>query len=196
MRAKTLPTPTAGPARGREIGALIGGSGGMAFVVINSAGLPPVVHVPLLVIGAAAFVLVIGLSQRSYRRFRASAAMAAPDESRSPFSRRYWVVVAIEAVALFAGVRVVAALGYPQLGVSWVSFVVGTHFFALGRIFGLARFHVLAVCITLLGLAGFGLAALGWSSAIAVVSGVAPGFILLAFALSAFMPLRIDPVSA
>lgn len=101
----------------------------------------------------------------------------------------------MEAVALFGGARAVTALGFPQLGVAWVSFVVGTHFFALGRILRLARFHVLAVLVTLCGLAGFALAALGWSSVIAVVSGVVPGFVLLGFALRALVPFRNGDVS-
>lgn len=186
-------TPTSeDAARGREVGSLIGGSFGMAFVGINSAGLASGTRIPLLVIAALALALIVVLALRSYRRNGRPAGTPAPSRgSGPPFGRKYWLVVAIEAVALFAGSRLLTGLGVPELGVAWVSFVVGTHFFALGAIFRLARFHLLAALVTVCGVAGFALFAAGASPAIAVVSGVVPGFLLLAFGLRALAPARV-----
>lgn len=172
----------AGLVEGREIGSLISGVFGFVFVWVNSAGLFPVVRASLLIIAGAALVAILVLSHRSYRRLH-SADSAPTRTDTPPVDWKYWTIVAIEAVVLFGGIHLITAFGYPQVGVAWVSFVVGTHFFALGRIFRLPRFHVLAVLVTCCGVAGFGLAALGSSSAIAVVSGIIPGFVLFGFAL-------------
>lgn len=180
--------PAAAP--GREIGSVIAGVFGLVFVLVNSAGLTLGIRVPLLVAAAAALVAVLVLSYRDFRRSLADT--AEEDQApRSPvFGWRYWTVVAIEAVALFGGTRLISGLGHPELGIAWVAVVVGTHFFALGRIFRLARFHLLAVIVTCCGLAGFGLDALDARTLIPVVSGVASGFVLFGFALWALLTRR------
>ncbi len=178
---------TPDPVRGREIGSLIAGIFGLVFVWINSATLILVVRVPLLAVAGAALAAILVLSHRSYRSLRATGPASGRSGRGPAFGWKYWTVVAIEAVALFGGTRLITGFGYPELGVAWVSFVVGTHFFALGRIFRLSRFHVLAVLVTCCGVAGFGLAALGWTSAIAIVSGIVPGLILFGFALWALL---------
>lgn len=193
----------AAPVQGREIGSQISGVFGTVFVWVNSGGLPPAVQVPLVVAACAAFVVILVLSFRSYRAQRQNAAssvkLGSGDSPRgasrtSPFGRAYWVIVVIEVIALFGGGRIITGVwGQSELGVAWVAFVVGTHFFALGRIFRLARFHVLGAIVTLLGIAGFVLYPLGAYDAIAVVSGVASGFVLLAFALWSFAPDRSQP---
>lgn len=191
------------PVRGREVGAQISGVFGTVFVWVNSEALPPVVRVPLVLIALVALVAILVLSVRSYRRQRVRGARAsdefdvAPEPAaegspagRSPFGRAYWIVVGVEAVALFGGSRLVTELGYPELGVAWVAVVVGTHFFALARVFRLARFHLLGAIVTALGLAGFALRLLGLIDAIALVSGAASGFVLLAFGLWALAGKR------
>ncbi|MCP2282352.1 hypothetical protein APR04_001250 [Promicromonospora umidemergens] len=197
MATPITPTPRTTPAPGREIGAQIAGAFGMVFVSINSTTLAPPVRVPLLVVAGTALLAIVLLSMRSYRR-QAQAASALPTHTAqpggqpggSPFGRAYWLVVGIEAVALFGGIRIITGLGFPELGVAWVAFVVGTHFFALARIFRLARFHVLGAIVTTFGIAGFVLRALGHVEPITIVSGVLSGLALLAFALGAFAPAR------
>lgn len=175
---------------GREIGALIGGAFGMVFIAVNSGGLASVLRMALLAVGAIALIIIVLLSVRS-RRARTSGepAVTPPARSGSPFGRQYWMLVGIEGLALFAGSMIITRLGYPELGVAWVAFVVGTHFFVLARIFGLARFHLLGAVVTALGIAGFVIRAVGHVEPIAVVSGVLSGFVLLAFALAAFAPV-------
>lgn len=177
------------PVRGAEIGSVIGGSFGLVFVLVNSADMSPVVRLPVVAVAVAAFITVLVLGWQRHRLQRASIGGARRDAT-SPFGWQYWTIVAVEAIALFGGGRVLAVLGLPQLGVAWVCCVVGTHFFALARVFRLARFHVLAGAVTVCGAAGFGLAALGLFPAIALISGVLPGLILLGFALSALIPQR------
>lgn len=185
------------PARGREVGSQIAGVFGMVFVWINSAGIPSPVRIPLLVVAGVALVLIVVLSIRSYRKQagKRRAPVKSPDGSqareRSPFGWKYWVIVGIEAIALFAGARVITGLGHPELGVAWVAFVVGTHFFALARIFRLRRFQVLGAVITAFGISGFVLRACGQVEPIAIVSGVASGFVLLGFGLGAFAPTTV-----
>lgn len=107
-----------------------------------------------------------------------------------PFGRAYWIIVLIEAIALFAGARLLTSLGHPELGAAWVAVVVGTHFFALGRVFGLDRFHVLATVVTLCGIGGFIAFFAAAPAFIPVISGVISGFVLLAFAMWALVPVE------
>ena len=73
--------------------------------------------------------------------------------------------------------------------------VVGTHFYALGHVFKLGRFHVLATVVTLLGVAGFIAFFVSAPAFIPVLAGVIPGFVLLAFALWALAPAASAPAA-
>ena len=96
----------------------------------------------------------------------------------------------IEAIALYAGTRLLASLGHPELGVAWVAVVVGIHFYALGHVFGLDRFHVLATVVTLCGIGGFIAFFAAAPAFIPVISGIISGFALLAFAMWALVPVE------
>src|SRR5699024_7855092 len=102
--------------------------------------------------------------------------------------RAYWIIVAIDAIALFAGARLLSALGHPELVVAWVAVVVGTHFYALGRVFGLDRFHVLATVVTLCGIGGFLAFFAGARAVVPVVSRVIWFLVRRAFAMGALVP--------
>ncbi|WP_374945561.1 hypothetical protein [Agreia sp.] len=141
------------------LGSQIAGVFGVVFVSVNSAALPAVARIALIAIAVAALVTIMILSVRGHRG-RAqpddeSSTVAGHQGDRSPFGWKYWLVVAIEAVALFGCSRILTGLGFPELGVAWVAVVVGTHLSALARIFGLARFHVLGAVLTACGVAGF-----------------------------------------
>lgn len=107
-----------------------------------------------------------------------------------PFGRSYWIIVGIEALALFGGTRVLSGLGHPELGVAWVAFVVGTHFYALGHVFRLDRFHILATVVTLCGIAGFIAFFASIPAFIPIFSGIVSGFVLLAFGLWALVAVH------
>lgn len=173
------------PARGAEIGALIGGAFGLVFLVGNSSGFSTVGRIMVLVVGILAFAAILFLAFRSYGRRRGSPQAG----TAKAFGTSFWIIVAVEALALFGGTKLLAGLGYPELGVAWVSVVVGTHFFALGHVFGLRRFHLLAGVVTLCGIAGFIAFFIPAPAFIPVLAGVIPGFVLLAFGLWALAPV-------
>jgi hypothetical protein len=183
----------AGRSPGQVVGSLIAIAFGTVFVVVNSGGLatpwPTVVRLAGVAVAA---VLLIALF---VRRPRPGPTAPNPGTGGStdragagPATffgyRRFWVIVAIEAAALFAGLYVInGVLGHSEVAVAWIAVVVGVHFFGLGRAFRLTRFHVLGAAMTALGVAGFVLDAVGAGAAvIGLVSGVLSGVALFATA--------------
>ncbi|AZL11398.1 hypothetical protein CXR25_00165 [Brevibacterium aurantiacum] len=180
------------PAAGAEIGSLIGGAFGLVFLIVNSTGFSTLGRALVLIVGIAAFAAIAFLALRGLGRMKRPRAQTADSQLRTtgPFGRSYWIIVAIEAVALFGGSRLLSGMGHPELGVAWVSFVVGTHFYALGYVFKLGRFHILATVVTACGIAGFIAFFAGAPEFIPVLGGIIPGFVLLAFGLWALVPLE------
>ena len=180
------------PAAGAEIGSLIGGAFGLVFLIVNSTGFSTLGRALVLIVGIAAFAAIAFLALRGLGRMKRAQAQTADSQVRTggPFGRSYWIIVAIEAVALFGGIRLLSGMGHPELGVAWVAFVVGTHFYALGSVFKLGRFHILATVVTLCGIAGFIAFFAGAPEFIPVLGGIIPGFVLLAFGLWALVPLE------
>lgn len=180
------------PAAGAEIGSLIGGAFGLVFLIVNSAGFSTLGRTLVLIVGIAAFAAIAFLAFRGLGRMKRAQAQTADSQVRTggPFGRSYWIIVAIEAVALFGGIRLLSGMGHPELGVAWVAFVVGTHFYALGYVFKLGRFHILATVVTACGIAGFIAFFAGAPEFIPVLGGIIPGFVLLAFGLWALVPLE------
>lgn len=195
------------PAAGAEIGSLIGGAFGLVFLIVNSASFSTLGRILVLVMGIAAFAVIVFFAIRSLGRMKRaqvssatsveSAESAESDEGQAaagprrtvPFGRSYWIIVGIEALALFGGTRLLSGLGHPELGVAWVAFVVGTHFYALGHVFKLNRFHILATVVTLCGIAGFIAFFASIPAFIPIFSGIISGFVLLAFGLWALVPV-------
>ncbi|WP_228282597.1 hypothetical protein [Brevibacterium atlanticum] len=199
------PTQGRTPAAGADIGALIGGAFGLLFLIINSAQFSSLGRTLVIALGTVVFSGILVFAVRGLVRGRGagpqedgarhSARHSADPQGRRqrrepPFGRAYWIIVLIEAIALFAGARLLTSLGHPELGVAWVAVVVGTHFFALGKVFGLDRFHVLATVVTLCGIGGFIAFFAAAPAFIPVISGVISGFVLLAFAMWALVPVE------
>ena len=193
----SAPRPTRQqPAEGAEIGALIGAGFGLLFLIINSTQFSSLGRTVVLVLGIVTFAGIAVFAVRGLMQQRRVAAAEEPqpvrtaerDRRQPPFGRAYWIIVAIEAIALFAGARLLSALGHPELGVAWVAVVVGTHFYALGRVFGLDRFHALATVVTLCGIGGFIAFFAAAPAFIPVISGIISGLTLLAFAMWALVP--------
>jgi hypothetical protein len=168
--------------QGQRIGSMIAAVFGLLFVLLNTGALPPAAAWTLRAVAAAAFVAVLIAVLRVGAPGRVSVGGASA-AGRSPFGRAYWVVVAAEVVALFAGVRLLTGpLGHPDGGVAWVSFVVGVHFFALAAVFQAPFFNWLGVAVTACGVVGLILVFAGAAQAwIDVIGGVVPGALLLAF---------------
>lgn len=192
------------PAAGAEIGSLIGGAFALVFLIVNSASFSTLGRILVLAIGIAAFAVIAFFALRSMGRMKSAAVSAAksaetqdegPPRRAAPFGRSYWIIVGVEALALFGGTRLLSGLGHPELGVAWVAFVVGTHFYALGYVFELNRFHLLATVVTMCGIAGFIAFFASIPAFIPIFSGIIPGFVLLAFGLWALVAVD-DPGTA
>ncbi|MDQ0380789.1 putative membrane protein [Amycolatopsis thermophila] len=163
---------------GEAIGSLIAIVFGLVFVFVNSGGLaapwPLVVRIAGAVVAAVLLVLLL-------RRGKPEGGAGTTFFDRN----RFWVIVAAEVVALFAGLYVInGVLGHGEVGVAWIAVVVGVHFVAMGWAFRLGRFRTLGWTQTALGVAGFALRASGAGAAvIGLVSGVLSGVALFAAAL-------------
>lgn len=162
-----------------KIGSLIGGMFGLIFVLVNTGSFPGPIALILRIVAAAVFVgIVVALARVPPARL--------PDISKQGgFGRGYWVVVAVEVVAIFGGLRIITGvLNRPDAAVAWIALVVGVHFFALARVWHLSFFTVLAAGLTVCGLVGLVIAFGGGPEvAIDLVGAVIPGALLLGFAL-------------
>ncbi|WP_169250799.1 hypothetical protein [Brevibacterium sp. 'Marine'] len=179
-------------AAGAGIGALIGAGFGLLFLVLNTVQFSTLGRTLVITVGVIVFAGIAVLAVRGLLRKRGGGGRLGASGERGrrgpPFGRAYWIIVLIEAGLLFAGTRLLASLGHSELGVAWVAVVVGTHFFALGWVFGLDRFHVLATAVTLCGIGGFIAFFAAAPAFIPVISGVISGFVLLAFGVWALTP--------
>ncbi|MFC0003883.1 hypothetical protein [Micromonospora siamensis] len=170
---------------GLLVGSLVAISFGTVFVLVNSGGLaapwPWVIRVVGLLVAAFLVVALLRVARRE------PAATGGP--ATGFMDRRYWIVVAVEAVALFGGLNVInRVLHRPEISVAWVALVVGVHFFGLGWVWRMPRYHWLGAVMTALGLAGFVIHALGGGAAtVALVAGVGSG---LALYLTVALALR------
>jgi hypothetical protein len=177
VESVTAPQDRQRPA-GLVVGSLVAVTFGTVFVVANSGGLagpwPLVVRAAGLVVAA---LLIGGLVLVTRTRSTATAAPA------SDFvDRRYWLIVALEAVALFGGLAVInGVLHRSAVAVVWVALVVGVHFFGLARIWHLPLYHLLGAAMTVLALAGLLIHGLGGPAAmVGLVAGVGSGAALYA----------------
>ncbi|GAA4568152.1 hypothetical protein GCM10023176_21980 [Micromonospora coerulea] len=151
---------------------------GTVFVLVNSGGVPD--PWPLVIRAAGVLVAALLIAGLVLVARKAPPAMQAP---ASDFvDRRYWIIVALEAVALFGGLFVVnGVLHRTAVSVAWVALVVGVHFFGLARIWRIPLYYWLGAAMTVLGLAGFLIYALGGTAAIiGLVAGVCSGAVLYA----------------
>ncbi|MFX0593045.1 hypothetical protein [Melissospora conviva] len=163
---------------GIVVGSMVAITFGAVFVLVNSAGLPG--PWPLVIRAAGlvvAVMLLVGLVL-VVRQAPPAAFVPAPGY----MNRRYWLILALEAVALFGGLAVINnVLHRTAVSVAWVALVVGVHFFGLAWIWRMPLYHWLGAAMTLLGLAGFLVYALGGTAAtVGLVAGVGSGVALYA----------------
>jgi hypothetical protein len=171
--------PTGGqPSAGFVVGSVVAIAFGTVFVLVNSGGLAAPWPLAIRVIGLlVAALLVVGLVLVVGR-----GPSVAPAPPSGFVDRRYWLIVALEAGALFGGLAMVnGVLHRTAVSVAWVALVVGVHFFGLARIWHMPLYHWLAAAMTILGLAGFLTYALGGSAGmVGLVAGVGSGTALYA----------------
>lgn len=160
-------------------GLIIGIVFGLVFVIVNSGPLGSPASTVLRIAGVVVAAMLLFVLQA---RMRGRSGVGMAREGGAGFTRGYWIVVAIEVVALFGGLFLInGLLGRGEFGVAWVAVVVGVHFFGLGAVWRAPSLHVLGGVLTALGVLGAVLGLVTGSPAwIAGVAGVGSGAALLA----------------
>ncbi|MFD0883581.1 hypothetical protein ACFQ08_03270 [Streptosporangium algeriense] len=181
-------------------GLLVGAVFGAVFVFVNARSpLDDVVVTVLRVLASLAVAAMLALWFVAVRRPAEEGSPGETGEDRrgGMFGRGYLIVVAVEVLLLFGGLRVLAALDVPaEVNVAWVAIVVGVHFVALAPVWKDRVIAVPGAALTLLGIAGFLMAWAGSLLWVPVVSGVASGAVLLTGCLTSGLWLarpRTDP---
>lgn len=162
-------------------GHVVGGSFGVAFIVANSAPMPAVLRGFFIVAAAAVLMLTV----YAFGRGVSNGSVVRPEEGDEGFNRPYWILVAIEAVALVGGMRLLIDW-QPSAVVGWIALVVGLHFLGLARLWksGSTEITLIAIALTILGVVGLVISFTADSlAAVGLVSGVGSGVALLASSL-------------
>ncbi len=121
-----------------RIFAFVGISFGAVFVLVNAGGLPWPWDVAVRMAGA----VLTGVA--AWFGVVRGPVAAGPPAPGLPWV--YWVAVAAEIAAVPAGAAALRALGWPQLVVLWVVFVVGAHFLP-ARVFRVGRWAELGAVL-------------------------------------------------
>ena len=167
---KTTITPT-------YIGHVIGASFGLVFVLVNSAPLLPALRIVACILAVAVFVIVVVGFITAPR----TTTPGETDDAVVGFIGRYWIIIGVETVLLFGGLAIVRLIE-PAAALGWIALVVGVHFFPLSQLWapGRAQIMAIAIAMTALGTIGLVLAIVTQNAdAVAVVSGVGSGIVLL-----------------
>jgi hypothetical protein len=161
-----------------RLGLAIGAAFGTVYVVVNAAALAAPFGLLLQILGVAAFA---GLLVVLFRTRPAPASV--PSSGQVGFGRGYWIVVAAEVLAFFAGTLALRGpLALPLAVLPWITFVVGVHFLGLAKVWRARSVAWMGAALTACGVLGLVLAALRSSqAAVSAVAGVAPGLVLLGF---------------
>ena len=165
---------------GRFIGSTVSASFGLMFLLMNSGRLPDGVALAIRVTGIVLFALfILIVASRRHAIFGS----AAEGDGR-PFGGHFWLIVALEVLALFGGLFLLNnVFGLPQAAVAWIAIVVGLHFVPMAMISGERFFAVLAALMTPAGVIGLVLAATGASAVtVDIVAGLFSGVVLTAAA--------------
>jgi hypothetical protein len=121
------------------VGLIIGIVFGLVFVVVNSGPLGSPASTVLRIAGVVVAAVLLFVLQA---RMRGGTGVEIAREGGAGFTRGYWIVVAVEAVALFGGLVLInGGFGHGEFGVAWVAVVVGVHFFGLGAVWHAPPLH-------------------------------------------------------
>jgi hypothetical protein len=124
-----------------KLGSLIGAAFGLVFVLVNTSSVAAALAVLLRVLGVVAFLAVLIAVCRP-------GPAAGTRAGGGGFSRRYWLVVAAEVLAIWSGLALLnGPLQTPHAAVAWVSAVVGAHFIALALAWRNRLFHWLGTAL-------------------------------------------------
>lgn len=151
---------------GRQVGSLVGATGGLVFVLVNAGGLPGGTLLRVLAVSAAVVVLALTLLRPP----------PAPPEPSSRAWRTYRLCVVAMVLAVPAGAAALGAGGLEELVLPWVVLVVGLHFLPFAPAFGTPLFRALGLALALVATAGAVATRLGADPA---WTGVVAGGVLL-----------------
>ena len=168
---------------GTYVGHLVIASFGLVFVGVNSGSLNSAWRLTAIALAVAAFLIIAAAFGRTLRSWNE----IAPDVALTRFNKPFLVIVAIEAVALFGGAAIINRME-PSAALGWIALVVGLHLIALAFWWmpGQIGFLSSGVALTLLGIAGLFIGFLTHQSdAVALLSGVGSGIVLLGTSLIA-----------
>lgn len=119
----------------------------------GSFAIPGAFRIVCIIVVLLVSALLSGMALRFFRAARDLPEAHAQPSSANPFqSRLYSLAVGAQFVAIFAGARVLTALGYPDAIISAVAIIVGLHFFALIPVFRSGRFAAVGGAMIALGL--------------------------------------------
>ena len=166
----TEPPPT-------YVGHVIAASFGLVFVVLNSSGLDTALRLLICICAVVASAVVLA----AFVRTAHAVSRQTSREDVVGFTGRFWLIVAIEAAALFGGLAVINATE-PAAALGWIPVVVGLHFIPLSRLWPAGRAELLFVglAMTLLWSVGLVIAfSTHRSPMVLIVSGVSSGVVLL-----------------
>jgi hypothetical protein len=160
---------------GARIGALIGAVGGVLFIVFSAGVLPSPWSTITVATGIFGFLWVVWLILR------------VPDDpdAYQPDARQmqaFWIVVALEVVAIFAGSNVaIHVLDRPDASLPWIATVLGLHWLAFRLVFQEDVFLWLGWFVLSCGIVGLMVAILevGPSGSSAIASGMLTGLVML-----------------
>lgn len=163
---------------GEVVGAVIGATAGLVFILVNSGSMPGALAPAVRILGGIAFLAILA---SLFMRSKGSRGRPMTPDPRA--RRVYWRSVAVEAILIPVGASAFTRLSHPELVVPWVALVVGAHFLPFARAFQVAGFRPLAWCLIGLAVIGGCLALTAGAAAGAAVAGVLSGVALLAFAV-------------
>lgn len=173
MSVPSAPANLDGSFVATRLPALIGLGFGVLFLLINAGSLP--IPWPTLV-RAGGVVAAVAVGTWVIRR----PVLPAPRPAGRAM-RTYWTSLAVEAVAIPAGVFALERAGRPEYGVLWVIAVVGLHFLPFAGAFRRPEYAWLGLTLVTIAVAGAALARIldsAWTGA----SGVLAGTALIGFA--------------
>ena len=168
---------------GTYVGHLIIASFGLVFVGVNSGPLNDGLRLTAIALAAVAFLIIAAGFGRTLRNWND----VSPEVKSTRFNKPFLIIVAIEVIALFGGARIISSME-PSAILGWVALVVGLHLISLAIWWMPGQIGVLftGVALTLLGIAGLVIGFLTQESdAVALISGVGSGIVLLGTSLIA-----------
>ena len=184
--ATRAPVRTGIPRDTLPITSLVGAVAGVTFIELAVVPLLVVVGIVLGSLGGIGFVVVVGQALAAKRRVcgHVELALAQPG---------YRWVVAAEVAALATGLSLLnTVFDNHAATIPWIGLVVGVHLVGLGRVWHSLRLEGLGAGVLACGLAGMGSAITGGTEeSVAVVSGMVPGFLLLATSSVALRPTKV-----